>query len=352
MIGADASQPTVMVLANGGKHVGWGHIMRCCSIARELEGNGAKVYFAVRNDDSVSLVRSMGYNAFLVETPSFASETAVSLVADIALLAGANAILVDSYDVGSVFFQGLHQMPLRIGYIDDLYLDAEGQLEKPKQFDVDLLINYGLSANVADYDIMYCGKQTRCLTGPRYVPVRQAFIHERSSVRKKVESILITTGSTNPNQALERMVLACRELPTNVEINVVIGKNSSLNLSSSVDSRLIKHAGVNDLSDLMRRADIALSSAGSTLYELACVGVPTIALPIVQNQLSNACGFIERGLGIASLSLDWSEKEVNEMLWSLIGDYSSRVEYSTRMRNTIDGKGASRIAEYLIDIAV
>lgn len=52
---------------------------------------------------------------------------------------------------------------------------------------------------------------------------------------------------------------------------------------------------LDDLAPLMREADLVVSAAGITLYEPCAVGVPTFAVPIVDNQLANACGFDKRG---------------------------------------------------------
>ena len=59
-----------------------------------------------------------------------------------------------------------------------------------------------------------------------------------------------------------------------------------------------------DLAPLMREADLVVSAAGITLYELCAVGVPTVAVPIVDNQLANALGFAKRGCGAAITHLE------------------------------------------------
>ena len=41
--------------------------------------------------------------------------------------------------------------------------------------------------------------------------------------------------------------------------------------------------------------DLAISASGQTLYELACIGVPTIAIGIIDNQKNNIKNWINQG---------------------------------------------------------
>jgi len=47
---------------------------------------------------------------------------------------------------------------------------------------------------------------------------------------------------------------------------------------------------------VMAASDMAISAAGQTLYELARIGVPTIATAVVKNQLNNVQGWEKWGL--------------------------------------------------------
>ncbi|HJF64805.1 MAG TPA: hypothetical protein K8U77_01635 [Slackia equolifaciens] len=51
---------------------------------------------------------------------------------------------------------------------------------------------------------------------------------------------------------------------------------------------------LDDLAPLMREADLVVSAAGTTLYELCAVGVPTVTVPVVDSLLANVCGFDKR----------------------------------------------------------
>lgn len=46
---------------------------------------------------------------------------------------------------------------------------------------------------------------------------------------------------------------------------------------------------------LMLKCDIAVTAAGQTTYELARIGLPTIAIGVVENQKFNIDGWLEIG---------------------------------------------------------
>lgn len=341
---------SVMIVANGGRKVGWGHIMRCCSIGDAIKSLGGHAVFAVMNRESASLVSALGFDCRILENSSFSSELDVALFAQAALETKARIILVDSYDVSPCFFHKLSNYSFAVGYMDDLYFEREGRLEVPARLDVDLVINYGFSFNDANYSCVYADSRTRCLIGPSYAPIRSHFSHLQSVTSPRVDSILLTSGSTNPNHALERMLSACEKADLDAELNIVIGENAFVDIPRESTSRIVVHESVNDLSELMIRSDIVVSSAGSTLYELACLGIPTIALPVAQNQLCNSRGFLDRDLGLASSKLNWDSADVQSFLVRLAADYNARKLFSARMRETVDGKGSERIARQLLEI--
>ena len=100
--------------------------------------------------------------------------------------------------------------------------------------------------------------------------------------------------------------------------------------------------GLTDLAPLMREADLVVSAAGTTLYELCAVGVPTVAVPIVDNQLANARGFAEHGCGAAITHLGWTNEELEETLRAM-RPADVRRAYAQVMRSVVPGDGADLI---------
>jgi len=108
--------------------------------------------------------------------------------------------------------------------------------------------------------------------------------------------------------------------------------------------KLVLHENLNDLSDLMKRVDLAISSSGSTLYELCASGVPTLSIIIVDNQVEIASQMDKHGL---VKCLGWfnqlkKDKVIHEIK-VLCDDYEKRREMVSRQQQLLDGNGAKRI---------
>src|SRR5690606_19494446 len=71
----------------------------------------------------------------------------------------------------------------------------------------------------------------------------------------------------------------------------------------AVEGRVVVHRGLDAsaMADLMSRADVAISGAGQTLFELARSGTATVMVGLADNQQPNLdywpalCGFISAG---------------------------------------------------------
>lgn len=328
-----------------GPGIGAGHLMRCLSVAREAEPLGAEVTFLVSGPESASLAASSGINAMQVGGDPFVlgCEDAGRILE---LANPGDAVLVDSYAVSDEFFGALAGRGLRVAYMDDRYLFSAGALDRPRRWDIDVVVDYGFRVEELGYGDVYAGAATRLLLGPRYAPVRRGF-REAAARRGRdgVQHILVTSGSTNPDRSLERMVEGCLSA-CGLPLDVIVGALSEFDGSPFPSDRVSVHRGVGDLAPLMARAALAVAAAGSTLYELSCVGVPTVACPIVENQRGNAKGFSRSGLGI-SLGSGWTADDVKNAVASLDGDQAAARRFHEAMLGAVDGRGSRRIAEIL-----
>lgn len=300
---------------DGDSSIGAGHIVRCVSIAQEVEAQGSKAVFVSTNEESVKILQKYNFEPLLVggdlrHLGKFDAQKLASVMNE-----GAS-VLVDSYGVTDEFFDTCADLGLKVAYIDDMYTFETGSLSDPVRRNVRVLINYSFGFSREDYEKAYKGTDTKLLIGPKYAPVRKVFREKAGQyqVRDKVEKVLITTGSTNPNNSLEKLAEGCREALPDAHISVVVGPNANFDnsLVSKLNLHLIK--GATDLSDCMLASDLVISAAGTTLYELYTLGVPTIAVPIVENQLANACGFKEMGYGKALIVTVWDSEDIAKLV--------------------------------------
>ena len=327
--------------------------MRCLSIANVLERIGCEVVFLVSSEQSYEFVKARnGYPVVLSANPMRLELADAEKMSEYCKAKCIEAVLIDTYAVDDRFVSFLRHLigsSIKLIYIDDMYNFKNGRSVVPCLFDVDLAVNYDFRASLDLYAKTYSATHTKLLIGPKYAPLRKDFQNAARSFSDEINRVLVTTGSTNPQCALERMVDGCLEVFPDTEINVVVGPLAQFEIAASRKRHLDIHYNA-DMIRLMQLADIAVSAAGSTLYELACMGVPTLAIPLVKNQIGNAMGFRDLGLGSVIDKADWNSKDVVKSLKELSASRDLRKLYHEQGMNEVDGYGATRIANAIEEL--
>lgn len=339
----------VVIRADGNKELGLGHVMRCAAIAEAIVAKGDCVLFAVSDEASKEAVERLGFNcAVLSGSYRRFSERDAELLADLASRLSASHVLVDSYAVGYAFFNRLKQLEISCTYIDDAYSFEHGFSFEPRCWRVSSVVNYGFGFELESYKKAFKGTNTSLFIGPRYAPVRSDFRNVEYMVQKDVKRVLLTSGATNPSCTLERMVESCGQYLPNAHLTIVVGALAEFDGARVKNSHYDIVRNARNMSMLMSKSDIAVSAAGSTLYELSCVGVPMIAVPVADNQVANARGVVRLDVGKAILNKSWETYELGEIIEVLCGSRIMRETYSVKARELVDGAGAKRIAESIL----
>ena len=101
--------------------------------------------------------------------------------------------------------------------------------------------------------------------------------------------------------------------------------------------------------DLMAAADLAICAGGSTMWELACMGVPFIPIVIADNQRQAAAAMALDGY--RAIERAAVERELPAIAAALAADAGRREALSRRGRQLVDGRGAERVCAALRELA-
>lgn len=348
----------ILIRADANSEIGMGHIMRCLSIADALKERGAEVCFAVADENPVPLLTKRGM-PFVVLHSDYQRPEA-ELPALLLLLTGEKGglpggqfdfILCDSYFITEKYLREVGK------YVKTAYLDDKCETVYP----VDLLINYNIYGEAAAYPSAISPK-TQTLFGAAYAPLRKEFAGTPYGVRKQAEHVLITTGGSDKyNLAGKLLETVLKDVmwaqePGEIHFHVVSGAFNQyfdgLCALAEKHTNIQLHQNVTNMSELMRRCDIAVTAGGSTMYELSAVGVPIICFSFVDNQERIVETFVKKGLvcygGNYLTEKDAMVTKVSEKILYLKHHFEERVFYSQREKALVDGLGAGRIAEALL----
>lgn len=345
-----------LFLVHGSKNIGMGHIMRTLSLASELQSRGIQVSYFSKYEQGLNVIRRHGFRTVKMPASELASwdfqygdpDELQSDLSFIKMKTGGeilDVIVVDSYNVTDYFFRELKKMTDCLVYIDDL---------NKFPYPVDLLVNGTVPASKLGYTRVY--PEERMLLGMQYNLVRKEFVYSgRQSVKVIAEEILITTGSSDPQGVTGRLleILQASALFEQLRVHVVIGagfrQEHVQQLGRINKPNILLHQDMENLSGLMRKCDMAISSGGSTLYELAASGVPTLTFCYAENQKLQADLLEEAGV-IKNLG-SWQDikgSALLEIFERIVNNREYRRTMAENARRLVDGRGSQRIADEIV----
>jgi spore coat polysaccharide biosynthesis predicted glycosyltransferase SpsG len=213
-----------------------------------------------------------------------------------------------------------------------------------------------INSNIHAFDLDYLKKDCiDYLLGLKYLPLRKEFWEvPEKRIKERVDTIMITFGGEDTKNMTPKILRILRENYPSFKKKVIIGKGfKSLNeIKQECDNNieLIYYPGAKEMLNTMLESDIAISAAGQTLYELARVGVPTIAILVADNQRGNLKGFVEKGFIDNFISWDGGnlEEKVIKAIENLL-DKDKRESKNQIGKSIISGNGAKIFVEELLN---
>lgn len=357
----------VVFRADANKNVGMGHIMRCLSIADAFSDAGCQIEFLIADDGISKIIQNRGYKVRALYTNyQKMLEELDYWPYDIKF----DFVVVDSYYASLTYLSSLHEKVRSAGgklvYIDDVYTQP---------YPVDILLNYNAYATKDIYDELYINssvEKPRLFLGTTYAPLRSMFRKVDKKIQsEKVKSILISTGGADELHlalAIIRSLVSFRD-GTDRVYHILLGAMNAdrLEIERAVlgNNSIVLHENVSDMKSLICSCDLAISAAGSTLYEISACGVPLITYSLADNQMPGATAFERLGLAVNIgdirdpksinssniISGDLDNGAVEKILLAaedLSNNYQRRVMMGKQMQKLVDGFGANRMVQDLL----
>lgn len=339
----------IWIRADANCEIGIGHIMRCISIAEEIQRIGKEVCFVLADASASELLDEKKLQYFVLNTKYDCMEEELEILEKLVYEHKPDLLLIDSYSVTRQYLEQV-RMLVKTAYMDDL-----GESIYP----VDLLINYNIYATKEMYE-QNADCVERFLLGAQYAPLRSEFQVKNVVVGREVKNVFISTGGSDKYNLTGIMLdyMLRDEKLKWLNYHVICGRfnvhEKELEQKAENYANIHVYKNVKDMADIMKKCDLAVSAAGSTLYELAALSIPSIIFSFANNQKKAVLAFAEKGAMVSLGHYDYTyEKEfMNEItivLKELCEDYNKRFDLAYNARRLIDGRGAKRIASVLIE---
>jgi spore coat polysaccharide biosynthesis predicted glycosyltransferase SpsG/GNAT superfamily N-acetyltransferase len=225
-----------------------------------------------------------------------------------------------------------------------------------RTIDADMLLDPNWAT---DHAAKYAGRlvgKPRLLGGPRFALLNSVYQGaSKHQVGPEVRSIGIFMGGTDPDGISARVLATCRAAGFTGEIEVV---STSANphlatlrdiCASSPPSRVTVDAP--DLSAFFARHDLQIGAGGGATWERCCIGAPTIALALADNQNAVIPGLASLDAVRAARlpgTAATPAAPLADVLKELLQDTPARARLAERAATLVDGRGAQRVALHLL----
>lgn len=347
MLQRENTNKALLIRADASTIIGTGHVMRCLALAQAWQENEGPVIFALAHSTPSLLARLEAEQFYVVSLAvEPGSDEDAQATIHLAQQQGATWIVADGYHFDSGYQLRIKQAGLHLLVIDD-YGHAD-------HYYADIVLNQNISAS----DSLYTNREpsTRLLLGTRYVLLRREFWQWQGWQREIPDiarKVLVTMGGGDPENVTFKVIQALQQVElVQFEAIVVVGGSNPHRamLQQSVhDTPHIKLVqDVTNMPELMAWADVAIAAGGSTNWELALLGVPTIILVLAENQRPIAEHLHAHSVAV---NLGWhyeiTPEDIHQTFEPLLSNGTQRSAMVQSGQDLVDGYGSYRVIEAL-----
>lgn len=354
----------ILIRADASRQMGSGHVMRCLSLADSLRARGATVRFICRALEGhlQGLIEQRGFGVDLLPPPgtgpapqgrlAHSAWLEVSADQDVEQTAAIleqgdkpDWLLVDHYALDAHWQRRLKGLVKRLGVIDDL---------ADRAHEADLLLDPNLGADETPKYSQHVSASCLTLTGSRYALLRAEFGQHRARMRPRKGRLargLVFLGGADAAGHTQTAIAGLARLQTPVGVDVVVG---AANPNAAAIRQLCGQHGfefsqaVEDMGERMSRADFAIGAGGSSTWERACLGLPSLIVVVADNQRPGAQAICRRGGAELIEAQEFSPEQLARIIGRWQQDAAAMRRMSEHAYALVDGRGAERVARLIL----
>ena len=176
------------------------------------------------------------------------------------------------------------------------------------------------------------GDMPHVMAGEKYFIAAKLFMYYKPIViQPTVKTVFISFGGADPSNYTDQLLeIVSKEKYSGLKFVVVLGrakKNHEALMRYNDFSNICVYRDIPNMPEIMTRCDIGITSRGRTGYELAMLGIPSIAM--AQNKREEKHGFVCAENGFAYLGLhpsQWSIEQTLDMYVAMPEEERRRIQ--------------------------
>lgn len=287
--------------------IGMGHVYRALMLAHEISDHKVTFVCTHESELAVESVTKRDYRVIRQGNEPLA-ETVLSLHPDL--------VVNDFLNTPPEYMQTLTDAGIRCINFEDL-----GEGAKLAQLTINAL-------DESEPDSL------TVLRGPAWFCLRDEFVNAtRNLFRPEVKTVLLTFGGTDQRnftlRVLEIIAPYCQQ--QGLELRIVTGpgyahkKMLEHRLTEINNPKISFTWATNTMSRMMEGADLAISSAGRTVYELAHMRVPAIVFATHQREATHGFARLRNGFAFGGLMEKCSDSRIRTLFLAMLKEKRRKI---------------------------
>ncbi|MGA8088774.1 MAG: glycosyltransferase [Terracidiphilus sp.] len=325
----------IVFVVTGSLQIGMGHVFRALMLAQEL------------TDHEIQFVCTRGSELagkYIAEDlyPVFYQGTNESLTTAVAHLSP-DLVINDILDTDASYMKALKDRHIRVVNFEDR----------------------GSGGPVADLCInaLYLGHSApNVLSGYKYFWLRSEFVTAKPQPpREKVRAVLVTFGGTDDRNMTLRLIRLLLPLALEHSFKIIavagpgnVHRHQTERFLEQCPSRQRKAVkwianGTRQISEHMSSCDLAICSAGRTVYELTALRVPAVVIPVNEREEQHTFGK-NAGMVFLPLYSKLSDQKLLACISELVSNRAMREKIHKKLGSFDFSQGKRNITSKIIEL--
>ena len=308
---------TLFIRADASAASGFGHVMRTLAVAEYARAAALDVTYVTSAGPAEAVLRDRGFDLVV------ANESGVDWLA-----------AVTSHD--RVLFDGYHFEPQVMRRARSICRTAAVTDFATGSYPVDVLVCPN-PVSETSYETL---PDTTVRVGVQFAMVRPEFAKRRRLRDSRTPNLVVTFGGSDILDLSHTVALAAHESRLFGQVTMLVGPAYEGREASAPGLATVRNPPL--VSAVFDRADVAVSAAGSTTWELLAMGIPALLVPVADNQRVVVEGLRKSDATVVVGTV----REIDDGLAQL-ADQKRLSSRSQAALDLIDGRGAERVLDLL-----
>ena len=274
----------IILRADGYKELGMGHIYHCLTLAYNLTGQELLFVTKEQHEPGLKKLQEANMPVHTIKSDEEFMEFVQEWKPDV--------VVNDCLNTEADYIKDLKKYVKRVVTIEDLGEGADY---------ADAVIN-ALYEDHTRGDNYYWGANYVCLRDEFFCAAPSVF-HEQ------VQNVVVIFGGTDPSNFTKRIYEMAKRIHKDypeIKFHFALGvgyDQKANQIETDEAAGIYVEQNLKHISDLFGKADLAFTSQGRTVYELATMGVPAVVMAQNEREMKHTFaqmnnGFLNLGLGI------------------------------------------------------